>query len=61
MKPKPEVVKFLLDNGSDPHLPFVGNYKSPQKKTIYQNAMLKRDLKSMMMEYEKKRKKMYDT
>lgn len=61
MKPKPEVVKFLLDNGSDPHLPFVGNYKSPQKKTIYQNAMLKRDLKSMMMEYEENRKKMYDT
>lgn len=59
MKPKPEVVKFLLDNGSDPGLPFIGNYRSPQKKTIYQNALLKRELRPIMIEYEENRKKMY--
>ena len=57
MKPKPEVVKFLLDNGSDPYLPFIGNYKSPQKRTIYQIALQKRELRSIMTEYEENSQK----
>lgn len=57
ISPKLEVVKFLLNNGANPYLPFIGNNKAARKRTIYINALEKPNLRPIMMEYEQTHQK----